>query len=312
MACMRVQISAPQIAKLAEWKQAAIDGRLSLRINGRRIIGCRNFACFGPRDLYRGFTSSLLGTMPTAMTYFFVYERARFVGRAVKRVYIWPSCASALTVCFLPCFLQRRRWAQYAQADTVMLERTACAANAGIKPWVAKRSGPDWISHMAAAAGSAVVSALPRVPGDTIRHRVQAYLHPNSFRAVPQLLKAKGLPGFYSGFRPTLMRDVPEIAIQFAAYECLRSAVQGRNQGKKLATWQHLLLGGLSGALAACTTMPIDVLKTQMQCSSGAQAGSLRIACKAMQHTLAEKGPTALFTGLVCVLLFAVSHAALQ
>lgn len=33
-------------------------------------------------------------------------------------------------------------------------------------------------------------------------------------------------------------------------------------QVKKLQTWQHLVLGAISGGLAATATMPLDVTKT--------------------------------------------------
>jgi solute carrier family 25 (mitochondrial S-adenosylmethionine transporter), member 26 len=166
-----------------------------------------------------------------------------------------------------------------------------------VKPFVAKRSVPDAVSHMAAAAGGAIVSAVLRVPTDTVRHRVQVFLHPSTFAAVPQLFCAKGMRGFYAGFWPTLMRDVPEIAIQFAAYECLRGALQKRTRSK-LATWQHLVLGGLSGALGASMTMPVDVLKTQMQCGGARGAGSRGIV-GSLKGLMADKGPSTLFTGMV-------------
>ena len=160
---------------------------------------------------------------------------------------------------------------------------------------MAQRAVPDAVAHMSAAAAGAVASAFVRVPTDTVRHRVQGYLHRNVFCAVPELARRKGLRGFYAGLQPTLLRDVPEIAIQFATYEALRSLLQ-RGE-RKLATWQHLLLGGVSGAMAACATMPIDVMKTHMQCGGPdvARAGFRG----AMRQIVAEGGPAALFAGMV-------------
>lgn len=71
---------------------------------------------------------------------------------------------------------------------------------------------------MSASAG-AITSSLVRVPTDTIRHRVQAYLHTNVFEAGMCVVKREGLKGLYSGLGATIARDVPEIAIQFALYE---------------------------------------------------------------------------------------------
>eukprot|EP00899_Mesostigma_viride_P027454 jgi/Mesvir1/7894/Mv11826-RA.1 len=69
-------------------------------------------------------------------------------------------------------------------------------------------------SHLVSAASGAFTSAFIRVPVDTCKHRVQAYLHSNVFVAGRTIMANNGLRGVYAGFAATLMRDVPEIAIQ--------------------------------------------------------------------------------------------------
>lgn len=146
----------------------------------------------------------------------------------------------------------------------------------GTKAHLETKEWNSWAKHLTAGAVGAVTSAFVRVPTDTIRHRVQAYLHPTVIHAVPELVRAKGISGFYSGFLPTIVRDVPEIALQFGMYEALRGAVQwhtarsGAEAGGKLPTWQHLVLGGAAGAFATSVTMPIDVIKTTLQCGGKA------------------------------------------
>eukprot|EP00892_Ulva_mutabilis_P001060 jgi/Ulvmu1/10955/UM007_0134.1 len=150
----------------------------------------------------------------------------------------------------------------------------------------------NWTKHLAAGAVGAVTSACVRVPTDTIRHRVQAYLHPTVIHAVPALARSKGIGGFYSGFLPTIIRDVPEIALQFGMYEALRAAVtwhaarHGGGDGGKLPTWQHLILGGAAGAFATSVTMPIDVIKTHLQCGGkeARQAGPWRTFAQLCAH----------------------------
>lgn len=168
---------------------------------------------------------------------------------------------------------------------------TGSAAHAGTKAHLETKRWNSWAKHLTSGAVGAVTSAFVRVPTDTIRHRVQAYLHPNVMRAVPELARAKGLAGFYSGFLPTIMRDVPEIALQFGMYEALRGAVQWHAGGgdAKLPTWQHLLLGGAAGAFATSVTMPIDVIKTHLQCGDKAarQAGPWRTFTHLCAHNRA-------------------------
>ncbi len=57
-----------------------------------------------------------------------------------------------------------------------------------------------------------------------------------------------GIAGLYHGLLPTLLRDVPDIAIQFTLYERLRRVLERRRGVTKLRTWEHLILGGFSGA----------------------------------------------------------------
>lgn len=79
----------------------------------------------GPKDVYRGLTGAMLGTIPTAILYFTTYE--------------W--CKARLEA----------------------------------------RKAPSAVTHLASASAGAVMSAFIRVPTDTIKHRVQAYMETNVF-----------------------------------------------------------------------------------------------------------------------------------
>ena len=70
-------------------------------------------------------------------------------------------------------------------------------------------------------------------------------------------------------------------------------ALQKRRQVSKLRTWEHLVLGGFSGACAATVTTPLDVAKTALQC--GVHAPLHRI----LRQTLESRGPAGLFAGMV-------------
>lgn len=73
----------------------------------------------------------------------------------------------------------------------------------------------------------------------------------------------------------------------------LRHMVAERRVNKKLQTWEHLVLGGFSGAVAAIVTMPLDVVKTTIQC--GTRKGSTGAALKWIYQ---EKGIKGLFKGM--------------
>ncbi len=68
----------------------------------------------------------------------------------------------------------------------------------------------------------------------------------------------------------------------------------GAHRGEdRLRTWQHLVLGGLSGGVAASVTMPLDYVKTATQCGSPMGVREL------LEMTLKEKGPRGFFRGWV-------------
>ena len=76
----------------------------------------------------------------------------------------------------------------------------------------------------------------------------------------------------------------------------LRKVVGAHRGQERLRTWQHLVLGGLSGAVAASVTMPLDYVKTATQCGSPMRVGEL------LEMTLREKGPRGFFRGWVSAL----------
>ncbi|GAQ78614.1 Mitochondrial carrier protein [Klebsormidium nitens] len=155
-----------------------------------------------------------------------------------------------------------------------------------------KKNLPSDLVHIGSASLGTFAASIVRVPFDTMKHRVQAYMHQNLFDAVRTVVAQEGIRGLYAGFWPTLMRDIPEIAIQFSIYEKMRGILESRREVKKLATHEHLLLGGLAGACAATCTAPLDLVKTRQQCGMGL---SIR---GAMMSIVDENGVLGLFAGL--------------
>ncbi|CAK0786047.1 hypothetical protein CVIRNUC_009260 [Coccomyxa viridis] len=160
------------------------------------------------------------------------------------------------------------------------------------KEKLAARGHSQAVTHLASASAGAILSAFVRVPTDTLKHRTQAYLIPDVWRGARSIVGKEGIAGLYHGLLPTLLRDVPDIAIQFTLYERLRKTLERRRAVAKLRTWEHLILGGFAGATAASITMPLDFAKTVLQC------GSALPVHRVLKQTLADKGPAGLFTGM--------------
>ena len=86
------------------------------------------------------------------------------------------------------------------------------------------------------------------------------------------------------------MRGLPGSKLQAV---CALQALQKRRQKSKLRTWEHLVLGGFSGACAATVTTPLDVAKTKLQCGVRAPLHEI------LRQTLEKRGPAGLFAGMV-------------
>lgn len=123
-----------------------------------------------------------------------------------------------------------------------------------------------------------MMSAIIRVPGDVLKHRVQAYVYPSVWTAARDVYQRQGLRGLYCGLGATLARDVPEIVAQFAVYEGLRHWAKEASAALAVTSGSHqptaaadmlshpMLLGAVAGAVAATVTTPLDAIKTQLQC----------------------------------------------
>merc|ERR1719506_2288221 len=143
---------------------------------------------------------------------------------------------------------------------------------------------------IAAAGGSFV-----KVPLAVCIRSVQAGVYPNFVNASKSIVKAAGARGLFTGFLPTFLEDVPDMAVKFACYETLRSLHRKMNKGKPSTAQEDLVMGGFSGSVAAAATTPLDVIKTTMMCSAATRP-SVVGACKSIWAQ--GLGPKAFFTGV--------------
>lgn len=62
---------------------------------------------------------------------------------------------------------------------------------------------------------------------------MQAGIYPNVFAAARNIVAAAGPRGLFTGYLPTLLEDIPDMAFKFAAYESLRTAHLRLMRGRK-------------------------------------------------------------------------------
>eukprot|EP01024_Parvocaulis_polyphysoides_P054035 TRINITY_DN5435_c0_g1_i12.p1 TRINITY_DN5435_c0_g1~~TRINITY_DN5435_c0_g1_i12.p1 ORF type:complete len:368 (+),score=64.35 TRINITY_DN5435_c0_g1_i12:1078-2181(+) len=127
--------------------------------------------------------------------------------------------------------------------------------------------GVAFLGGAVAAAGSSVV----KVPLAVCIRSVQAGVYKNVFHAASSITKAAGPKGLFTGYFPTLIEDVPDMACKFAAYESLRSVYKLMIRGRQASVHEDFAIGAIAGAFAAAVTTPFDVIKTNMMCSAASR-----------------------------------------
>ncbi|GAB4815049.1 hypothetical protein N2152v2_002095 [Parachlorella kessleri] len=171
-----------------------------------------------------------------------------------------------------------------------------------------------FVAGAAAALGSSVV----KVPLAVCIRSVQAGIYKNVVHAAKEITKAAGVRGLFTGFLPTVLEDVPDMAVKFAAYETMR-AVHRRMAGDRPAhTLEDLIMGGVAGAAAAAATTPLDVVKTIMMCNASSKptivsaARGILAEGRGLRPFFRGVGPRALSNGLNSAIFFCFFEAIRQ
>ncbi|WVR08332.1 hypothetical protein IAU60_005385 [Kwoniella sp. DSM 27419] len=146
----------------------------------------------------------------------------------------------------------------------------AHAAHFGMYEFVREISGgrgDGWwgVGGTALAGAAATISSDALMnPFDVIKQRMQIRNSP--YRSVWECARTvyarEGLTAFYVSYPTTITMTVPFTAVQFSAYESLKSLM---NPDGSYSPSTHVVAGGIAGGLAAAVTTPLDVAKTLLQ-----------------------------------------------
>merc|ERR1711990_724575 len=111
------------------------------------------------------------------------------------------------------------------------------------------------VSKTAFVAGGigALGSSLVKVPAAVCIRSVQAGVYPNVFAAAGTITKAAGWRGLFTGYAPTLLEDIPDMAVKFAAYETLRTMHRSfvNKDDDEADAFADISMGLIAGSVAA-------------------------------------------------------------
>ncbi|KLT45707.1 putative mitochondrial iron transporter of the mitochondrial carrier family [Cutaneotrichosporon oleaginosum] len=132
---------------------------------------------------------------------------------------------------------------------------------------IAGGHGDGWrgVAGTAVAGASATITSDALMnPFDVIKQRMQIQNSPHRrvLDCARTVYRNEGLAAFYVSYPTTLTMTVPFTAVQFSAYEWLKSVL---NPSGAYSPITHVTAGGIAGGLAAAVTTPLDVAKTLLQ-----------------------------------------------
>lgn len=90
------------------------------------------------------------------------------------------------------------------------------------------------------------------------------HLFKNSRECLKHIYRNEGIRGVYHGVIPTMLREVPSYAFQFATYEFLKDHFTGKNK-QHLNFFEAMLVGPMAALCSELFTYPQDVIKTRIQ-----------------------------------------------
>eukprot|EP00026_Physarum_polycephalum_P009709 Phypoly_transcript_09843.p1 GENE.Phypoly_transcript_09843~~Phypoly_transcript_09843.p1 ORF type:complete len:318 (+),score=44.08 Phypoly_transcript_09843:255-1208(+) len=121
--------------------------------------------------------------------------------------------------------------------------------------------------HILMAGGFAgLLQSFVICPVDVVKNKMQVGQHESTTKTITQIMKTRGVGGFYTGFGATLLRDVPAYAAFFTTYELLKKL--GADPDDEQSFVNVVFAGGIAGMVYHTSTYPIDVAKTRLQTQS--------------------------------------------
>ncbi|KAI3642181.1 hypothetical protein MP228_011736 [Amoeboaphelidium protococcarum] len=167
-----------------------------------------------------------------------------------------------------------------------------------------------------AGLGAGVTEAIMVVtPMDVLKIRLQAQRHSmadpmdvpkyrNAGHAAYTIIREEGFGALYKGVTLTALRQATNQAVNFTAYKEMKDWLLKYQNLDNLPSYQHLLAGGLSGALGPMSNAPIDTIKTRIQRSTSLPGESASTRFKRVVTGIyREEGVMAFYKGLTPRLL---------
>ncbi|KIV83360.1 hypothetical protein PV11_05392 [Exophiala sideris] len=133
------------------------------------------------------------------------------------------------------------------------------------------------IAYLASGFIADLVASVVYVPSEVLKTRLQlqgrynnpffnsGYNYKSTWDAAKTIARTEGFGALYSGYKATIVRDLPFSALQFAFYEQERRLAQNWTGEQEIGLGFEVLTAVSAGGIAGVMTCPLDVVKTRTQ-----------------------------------------------
>lgn len=166
-------------------------------------------------------------------------------------------------------------------------------------------SRQDVVRRLVAGGAAGMCACTLAYPLDLVRTRLAAqttsHYYTGISHALRTIVKDEGVFGLYRGLRATLLQVAPSLAINYCAYETLRSqwlAHETTLQAPTVA--MSLACGSVAGLVSSTATFPLDLVRRRMQLEG--QAGHKKHYNSywgAYRSILQREGFVGLYSGII-------------
>jgi len=133
------------------------------------------------------------------------------------------------------------------------------------------------LAYLASGFIADFAASIVYVPSEVLKTRLQlqgrynnpffnsGYNYKSTWDAAKTIARIEGFGALYSGYKATIVRDLPFSALQFAFYEQERRFAQRWSGKDDIGLGLEVLTAVSAGGLAGVMTCPLDVVKTRTQ-----------------------------------------------
>lgn len=151
---------------------------------------------------------------------------------------------------------------------------------------------------IAASVCASLASCVVGVPQEILKQRLVTKIYPNFATALSTIWKSEGIMGFYTGWGPTVGRNLPYVVTTFTVFNHWKTQELKRTKSTSLETSTALKFGMGASLIGCLASHPFDVLKTRMMTQAASNLEPYSSALSCVKDIIKTEGFTSFLAGL--------------